>query len=171
LYIETRYGTPTFVPELTFVKNPLTLNTRLQISLWNSLHVRVPLYQWTVLVNAVNTGVLWLVLTRSLLAGGKRIPNVARGTAADGVVVHNVALGIDAAHAHAGAGTLGVEAGQGGRTVTVEDALWAAARGRTQVAGQAGAHRPTLRNATLRIGSAWGGRAGVEHHWRSDNTS
>jgi len=113
----------------------------------------------------------WLVLTRSLLTGGKGIPYVPSRAAADGVVIHNVTLGVDAAHAHAGARTLGVEAGQGGRTVTVEDALWAAARGRTQVAGQAGAHRPTLCYATLRIGSARGGRAGVEHHWRSDNSS
>ncbi len=115
------------------------------------------MYQWTLLVNAVKTGVFWLVLTGSLLTGGKGIPNVPSRAAADGIVVHNVTLSVDPAHAHAGAGALGVEAGQGGRTVTVEDALWAAARGRTQVAGQAGAHRPTLRNATLRIGSARGG--------------
>ena len=76
-----------------------------------------------------------IVLTRwwPLSAGGEGVSLVSLGAAADGVVAHHVAPGVDAAHAHAGVGALEVDAGQAGRTLAVDDTLWPAAGGSTDV--------------------------------------
>ena len=133
---------------------------------------------------AINTPVLLLlfvviyiyicVLTGSLLAGGEGIPDIAGRAAADRIVIHHVALGIDAAHTAAtGVGALGVEACQGRRTVAVEDTLGPTAGRRPEVAGQAGTDRALFGNAALGVGAARRRLAGVGHHrhWRSDDSS
>ena len=76
-----------------------------------------------------------IVLTRwrPLSAGGEGVSLVSLGAAADGVVAHHVAPGVDAAHAHAGVGALEVDAGQAGRTLAVDNTLWPAAGGSTDV--------------------------------------
>ena len=66
------------------------------------------------------------VLTRSLSAGGERISDKTVRTAADGIVSHHVAPGVDAADAHAGVGALEVDAGQAGGALAVNDTLGSA---------------------------------------------
>ena len=66
------------------------------------------------------------VLTRSLSAGGERISHKTVRTAADGIVSHHVAPGVDTADAHAGVGALEVDAGQAGGALAVNNTLGSA---------------------------------------------
>ena len=66
------------------------------------------------------------VLTRSLSAGGERISDKTVRTAADGIVSHHVAPGVDTTHSDTGVGALQVDAGQAGGALAVNNTLGSA---------------------------------------------
>ena len=82
-------------------------------------------------------------------------------TAADGVVVHNIALGIDATDTDTWVGAAEVDTGKCRGAFTVDDTLWPAGRGSSVVAGEAGAHWPPLLLSTVGVGSTGRGLARV----------
>jgi len=53
--------------------------------------------------------------------------------AAHRVVIDHITPGIDATHSHTGIGTLEVDTGQAGGTLTVDDTLWSTVRRSTIV--------------------------------------
>lgn len=84
------------------------------------------------------------------------VTNVSLWTAADGVVVDNVTLGVDSTNSNTWVLAAKIDTGKAWCTLAVDDTLWPASRRSSEVAREASAHWSTLLFSTVRIGTTRG---------------
>ena len=93
------------------------------------------------------------VLTRLATTRREGVTDVSLGTAADGVVVDNVTLGVDSTNSDAWVLAAKVDTGKAWSTLAVDDTLWAASRRSSKVAREASTHWPAFLLSTVCIGT------------------
>jgi hypothetical protein len=84
------------------------------------------------------------------------VTDVSLWTAADGVVVDNVTLGVDSTNSNTWVLAAKIDTGKAWSTLAVDDTLWAASRRSSKVAREASAHWSAFLLSTVRIGTTRG---------------
>ena len=104
-----------------------------------------------------------------LAALAERVAVIARRALADGNMIADAALGIEATGAAAGVLTLLVDAGRVLGTLVVDDALWPSVGWSALVSRVAGAHRRRAQRLARGVRTARRGKARVDGLWRRPN--
>jgi hypothetical protein len=110
------------------------------------------------------TRVCWLLdywFSRLATTRREGVTDVSLWTAADGVVVDNVTLGVDSTNSNTWVLAAKIDTGKAWSTLAVDDTLWAASRRSSKVAREASAHWPAFLLSTVRIGTTRGWLAWV----------